>query len=540
MKNRFRFLGLVAAVAIMGFGLAGCDNGGGGTDGFSITVTGMPSGTPAFHLYSRFCADGYTQHVGGSRYHGGGGGATGTVTFNIHTDVVLPTYLFGRLCPWGGGGGHDDVRFMPLRRITGSFQIDFDDLVPSHYTDDQGIVFLIETNGAFPVNGQDASGHVTIPALIHGTFPVRWTGQNTFENNTNITSVTIPASVTDIGSNAFYGTNLTSVTIPASVINIGSRAFSGNTNLATVVFEEGSRIQTINGFSHNTSLTSIAIPASVTDIGSDAFSNNTSLATVTFEEGSQLQTISGFAYNTSLTSITIPASVTDIGHWAFHGTNLTSVTIPAGVTNIGSSAFSGNTSLATVVFEEGSQLTTITGRTWMWSASRGAFENNTSLTAITIPASVTYIGSSAFYGNTSLATVTFEDGSRLSYIRHGAFTNNTSLTAITIPASVTYIGSSAFYGNTSLATVTFEDGSRLSHIYGAAFANNTSLTAITIPASVTLSGQAAFSGWTANQTIYIPHSTLEPAGWDPSWRNGNNARIYNNLTTPPTRLWPAP
>ena len=65
-----------------------------------------------------------------------------------------------------------------------------------------------------------------------------------------ITSVTIPNSVTTIGSGAFHSNQLTSVTIPNSVTTIGFEAFSYN------------------------QLTSVTIPNSVTTIGSGAFSYN--------------------------------------------------------------------------------------------------------------------------------------------------------------------------------------------------------------------------------------------------------------------------
>lgn len=58
-------------------------------------------------------------------------------------------------------------------------------------------------------NGNDAV--VNIPSEING-IPVETIGNAAFQDNTTITSVTIPASVTEIGSNAFAGcTNLTSV-----------------------------------------------------------------------------------------------------------------------------------------------------------------------------------------------------------------------------------------------------------------------------------------------------------------------------------------
>ena len=73
--------------------------------------------------------------------------------------------------------------------------------------------------------------------------------QLAFSGCSSLTSITIPDSVTSIGSSAFSGcSSLTSITIPDSVTSIGSSAFSGCS-----------------------SLTSITIPDSVTSIGNNAF-----------------------------------------------------------------------------------------------------------------------------------------------------------------------------------------------------------------------------------------------------------------------------
>jgi len=136
-------------------------------------------------------------------------------------------------------------------------------------------------------------------------------------------NIVIPDGIISIGDNLFSSTAITSITIPASVTSIGYQAFSNCTSLATVTFAEGSQLETIGGyvFANCTSLTSITIPVNVTSIGEAAFVACTNLTTVTFAEGSQLETIGGNVFQscTSLTSITIPAGVTSIQTNAFWG-----------------------------------------------------------------------------------------------------------------------------------------------------------------------------------------------------------------------------
>ena len=88
------------------------------------------------------------------------------------------------------------------------------------------------------------------------------------------------------------------------------------------------------------------------------------------------------------------------------------------------------------------------------------------LTRIEIPASVETIKVRAFHGCSSLATVTFEQGSQLKTIDEGVFQDCSALTRIEIPASVETIKVRAFHGCSSLATVTFEQGSQLKTIGG--------------------------------------------------------------------------
>ena len=226
-----------------------------------------------------------------------------------------------------------------------------------------------------------------------------------------------------------------------------------STTIDNVTYTYSGSTASVTGFTGGA--IGVVIPSSITVSGSTY--------TVT--------SIGDFAFEyKGLTSVSIPASVTSIGQSAFFGTPLTSIFIPASVTIIGDSAFYDCSSLASVTFEQGSQLLSIGNQ---------AFQN-TALTSVVIPASVTIIGYQAFF-------------------------QNTALTSISIPASVTSIGNEAFFLCNSLANVTFGAGSQLLSIGNYAFLS-TLLTSITIPANVTSIGDSAFAAcnYLASVTFLSP------------------------------------
>jgi hypothetical protein len=259
---------------------------------------------------------------------------------------------------------------------------------------------------------------------------------------TNLIGVTIPASVTTIGQNAFKGCSaLTSVTIPASVTSIGQSVFqdcfgltsisvdTGNTSYSSVDGVLFNKLQTTlvefppgkstsytipnsvttigtNAFINVNGLTSVTIGSSVTIIGTNAFQSCNNLSTVTFISNSTLISIGHQAFQTcpDLTSITLPISVTTIGTNSFQNcSGLTSIIIPNSVTTIGSNAFESCSFLASVTFTPTSTLTNIGANAFL---SSGLSNNGPggAVTISTATASVLGITGSpiAFFGATNV------------------------------------------------------------------------------------------------------------------------------------------
>lgn len=155
--------------------------------------------------------------------------------------------------------------------------------------------------------------------------------------------------------------------------------------------------------------------------------------------------------NSKIEKCILPKGLITIGEKAFYNSLLTSILIPANVELIDQSAFQDCSRLAELKFEQGSKLTIIKGGYY-----NGAFANCSALISVEIPANVETIEAAAFAGCTNLASVTFEENSNLKIIKggysslyehndYGAFTDCTALKSIEIPASVEIIEVSAFH-----------------------------------------------------------------------------------------------
>lgn len=370
----------------------------------------------------------------------------------------------------------------------------------------------VDGGTAYVTNSPYASGNVVIASTYSG-YPVTTILYAAFDSCTNLTSVSIPDSVTNIGGWVFTGcSSLTNITvaaanptystiqgvlfdkaqttlmifppgrdgdyaIPDGTTEIAGSAFEGCASLTSVAIPDGVTNIWWLAFAGCTSLTSVMIPDSVIQMGGAVFSGCASLVSVTLPDS--VISIEDFTFSDciSLTNVAIGSSVASIGESAFYACHsLTSVVIPDSVTSIGNFAFNFCTGLTSVTigsgvydglefeFYDAGSLTNITvvSSNLTYSSTNGVLFNkgHTELLkfpqgiggSYLIPASVIYIGYQAFAFCTSLTNVAMPDS--VTSIGYRAFNYCRSLINLTIGNNVTTIGSEAFIGCTNLTSLT--------------------------------------------------------------------------------------
>ena len=267
-----------------------------------------------------------------------------------------------------------------------------------------GIVYKVnkesDENEVTVVGSTDElSGNVTIPetVTIDGVeYTVTKIEKGAFSGNTDITGVTIPDTVTEIGEGAFGNCgNLKTVIVGSGVTSLEG-VFTGSENIEKVIAPE----TVIEGAELPDGTVTITYPEG----GEPELSGD--LLISEGENGNELVSVPS-----DTREIVIPDNVTKIGNGAFIGcTELETITIPNHVESIGESAFRGCESLKEV--EIGTNVATI---------GREAFKGCSALTEIALHSGITEIGEEAFA--------------------------NSGLTKVYLGAGIVKIGENAFAGN---------------------------------------------------------------------------------------------
>ena len=202
-------------------------------------------------------------------------------------------------------------------------------------------------NGIYPVDNYGVpTGDVIIP---EGVVYMGNSSYTPFKNNSQVTSISCPSTLTNISANACNGaSNLVSVSGIENVTVIDTSAFSKCYNLE-IDLPSGLKTLSQNAFSNCSKISSLQIP-SITNWGTYTFQNCTSLSSVSFAENFALTTIpvNTFEGCTSLKNITLPTSINKIDSNAFSNSGIENIVIHNGVTYLGSSVFYGCTSLSEI------------------------------------------------------------------------------------------------------------------------------------------------------------------------------------------------
>ena len=394
-----------------------------------------------------------------------------------------------------------------------------------------GITYRINEKEAMVAAAEATLTEVNIPSAVEfegNQYPVIKINDNVFADNTNLTAVTLPDGLVEIGAYAFRECqNLASVTLPESLTTLDHSAFSSCKSLRAVKIP--SKVTTIPDqcFNGCSSLESVTIPEGVTTIGDRAF------------------------YENQLKNLTLPSTITSIGNEAFRNNNnlksiICSATIPP---TLGDNAFSNditpsikvpissiaaykqangwknftnyyggdvvNNGITYRINEKEATITaaeaTITeanvpstvefeGNQYpVIKINEKVFSGNTNLTVVTLPDGLVEIGEFAFSGCKNLESVTLSES--LTTLGDYAFSSCKSLKTIKIPSGVTTIPRSCFSGCSSLKSVTIPEG--VTAIGGEAF-YHCDLNALTLPESLETIEYYAFGGNRSLKSVNIP------------------------------------
>lgn len=230
--------------------------------------------------------------------------------------------------------------------------------------------------------------------------------------------VDIPQGTVAIGSSAFENAKNTSVFLPDSVREVGSNAFSSCYELNEVHFSNG--LEKIGDFAFSScSLTSAELPEGLVEIGEYAFSYNKALEKLTLPDG--LQTIGNSAFGScpNLTQVTLPESLRSVGYSAFSRDSFSEDEEPAGgmeelhigknLVELEPGSFDGLRPQRYSVDEENPSYTTADGmltnknKTELISCPAGLTG------AVTVPEGIEKLGYGVFYDLKQLTDITIPD-----------------------------------------------------------------------------------------------------------------------------------
>lgn len=272
-----------------------------------------------------------------------------------------------------------------------------------------------------------------------------------FSSVKNLTAVTVPTAVQQIGSLAFATTGLAEVNLPEGLTSIGFSAFSGTTDLKSIHLPDSLTSLESCAF-YGSGLEYVELSANITTLGAGTFADNKNLigvymdptnahyvsdeAGAVYTKDGKTMLVCPGAYSRHFQ---IPEGVVTLGGYTFIGCgNITQISIPESVTTIaGPSPFTNCTSLKSLIIPDSI-------RDIPLQFAHGC----TSLEHIELPAALKSIGDSAFYECSALESIVIPE--RVTQIDDYCFIR-AGLKDITFTGNAPQIGDYIFSGVTATA-----------------------------------------------------------------------------------------
>ena len=381
---------------------------------------------------------------------------------------------------------------------------------------------------------RDYSGDVIIPETVtHDGVSYSVTAiTNAFFYSFELTSVSIPNSITKIGHYAFTACiNLPEIILPESVTYIGNCAFEDCISLTEIVIPDGVTSMGEDPFFECTHLERVVLGRSLTSIGSFLFSSCTQLKDVTClaptppHSWSTLKFVDPDVY--AHTTLHVPPESLEAYKsavfWKEFSNIIGDATTDSGVNTDGSgydfkvdgvyykvkngnavvtsnglpNCYNGDVVIPDEVTHEGSIYRVI-------AIGDSAFKNCTALTSIDLGNSIDTIGVYAFQGCTGLTSITIPES--VDVVRFPAFGGCTGIKTLVFNPVAYQYSFSEFYSRCVLDTVIFGDHVQI--IPGTIMSGQTQLKGVTIPNSVTTIGGAAFQNCTGLTQVTLPESLI--------------------------------
>lgn len=253
-------------------------------------------------------------------------------------------------------------------------------------------------------------------------------------------SYTVAEETAFIDEGAFASAQITSVTLPSHLRNVGKGAFVGS-RITSLTLPDAFESMDDTAFWYMSKLERVDL-GGATMLPDSAFRYDRALAEVNFRPDlNRLAEVGDYAFDTTaLTSATLPDSVTSIGKGAFsNDTALTSLHLGSGIATIGESAFVAANNLASLTVDPANTVYSVEDGALYGKGDAGRtlvlYLPTKTDTDVTVPTGTVAIADSAFASNTSLRRVVLPEG--LTTIGYGAFDGDTNLTDLVIPDSVT-------------------------------------------------------------------------------------------------------